>query len=195
MQRTQFTGSIHSLMLTDSFRETQQFRQPWLWVLLLSISLLEIGIFGYGMVQQLVLHQPWGNKPMSDTALAINGSLVILLSVFLLYFFYAMKLMVEVRDDGLHCSFVPFIRRKIRFEDLRRCEVRTYNPLAEYGGWGIRYGRNGKAYNVSGNRGVQLELSSGERLLLGSQRPEELAAAIRARLQSAWLESAPLESA
>jgi hypothetical protein len=40
------------------------------------------------------------------------------------------------------------------------------------------------AYNVSGNRGVQLEFSNGKRLLIGSQRPEDLAAAIsRAKQQ------------
>ena len=31
---------------------------------------------------------------------------------------------------------------------------------------------------MSGNRGVQLRLANGEELLIGSQRPEELAAAI-----------------
>jgi hypothetical protein len=32
---------------------------------------------------------------------------------------------------------------------------------------------------VSGNRGLQLELISGERLLIGSQRPEEFLRAIQ----------------
>ncbi|NVL91956.1 MAG: hypothetical protein HWN71_02845 [Desulfobacterales bacterium] len=54
----------------------------------------------------------------------------------------------------------------------------TYNPLKDYGGWGIRYGRGGRAYNVSGNRGVYLELSNGKSLLIGSLQPEELARAI-----------------
>ncbi|NLK25486.1 MAG: hypothetical protein GX307_02790 [Euryarchaeota archaeon] len=36
----------------------------------------------------------------------------------------------------------------------------------------------GKAYNVSGNRGVLLKLKDGNSLLIGSQRAEELDAAI-----------------
>jgi hypothetical protein len=36
----------------------------------------------------------------------------------------------------------------------------------------------GMAYTVSGNRGVQIELTSGRKILIGSRRPEELAAAI-----------------
>jgi hypothetical protein len=61
-----------------------------------------------------------------------------------------------------------------------RWEARTYRPILEYGGWGIRYSPFGQgcAYNVSGNRGVQLELADGQRILIGSQRAEELARAI-----------------
>ena len=48
----------------------------------------------------------------------------------------------------------------------------------DYSGLGIRHGRKGKAYNVSGNRGVQLGLSNGKQLMIGTQRPEELAEAL-----------------
>ena len=53
-------------------------------------------------------------------------------------------------------------------------------PILEYGGWGIRYSPFGKgwAYNVRGNQGVQLELANGQRILVGSQRADELARAI-----------------
>ena len=51
----------------------------------------------------------------------------------------------------------------------------------DYGGWGIRRGRRGWAYNVSGNRGVLLQLENEKTLLIGSQRPDELAAAIEAQ--------------
>jgi hypothetical protein len=88
---------------------------------------------------------------------------------------------VEVRDAALFVRFFPFIRsRLVPYSEIRVCASRTYRPIAEYGGWGVRFGRHGKAYNVSGNRGVQLELASGEKLLLGSQRAESLCAAIEA---------------
>jgi hypothetical protein len=120
---------------------------------------------------------------MSDTALAIVGPLLILMGIGLPLLFYKMKLLTEVKEDGVYINFVPLSRQVMRFEDIVTCEVRTYRPLREYGGWGVRYGRAGKAYNVSGNRGVQLKLSSGKGLLIGSQRPEELAQAIQAGLK------------
>ena len=164
------------------FHEIQQFRQRWLWTFLLFTSLLIVILFGYGMIKQLAFGHVWGNRPMSNTTLAIVGMVVIIFVVGLMYLFYTMKLITEVRDDDLLVQFFPLSRQVISLESVSYCEVRTYNPIKEYGGWGIRYGKSGKAYNVSGNRGVQLEFYSGKPLLIGSQKPEALERAIKMRL-------------
>lgn len=96
--------------------------------------------------------------------------------------FLLLKLQTEVRTDGLYVRFFPFHIHFKRFaaEDLSEYYTRQYKPIREYGGWGIRYSlRNGRAYNVSGNKGVQLVFSTGKKLLIGSQNPEQLEAAIR----------------
>ncbi len=155
------------------YRETQHFRQVWLWLLTLGIS----GVTFYAMVQQLILGTPFGDNPASDTVLII---IVIVFGFMFPVFFYIVNLTTEVHGDGLYYRFFPFhlTFRKISGEDIRSCEARTYSPLREYGGCGIRWGAKGRAYNVGGNRGVQLELSNGSRILIGSQRSEELAEAI-----------------
>jgi len=89
------------------------------------------------------------------------------------------RLRTEVRPDGLYVRFVPFTRQhRFSWDEIVSAEARRYRPLLEYGGWGVRWSRSGKAYNVSGNRGVQLELAGGKKLLIGSQRPQALAMAI-----------------
>jgi hypothetical protein len=172
------------------YREEQRFRQKWLWAILLATVLIEFGVavlFAHGMVQQLVRGQPWGNAPMSDARLATFGSIMILqgvvVGVGLPWLFHAMKLITEVTPDGLCVHFFPFYRRRIPFERIRHCEARTYRPVAEYGGWGIRWGFKGTAYNVSGNRGVQLDLVGSRPLLIGSQRADDLARAIQAGIE------------
>ena len=159
------------------YREVQRFRQLWLWILLLSISLTTI----WGMVQQLFLGKPFGNNPAPDTVLIV---IVIIFGFGFPYAFYKMNLTTEVRSDGIYYRFFPLhiSFRKIGLEDINGFDVQTYRAIRDYGGWGIRYGRKGKAYNVSGNRGVQLQLSNGERILIGSQRPEEMAEALNAAL-------------
>ena len=164
------------------FHEEQQFRQNWLW-LLVFLCFLEIIIFGYLMVKQLILGQPVGNQPMPNTELIISGPLMILIGLGIPYLFYILKLISEVHDDGILIRFYPFLRRKILFSEIKHYEARTYRPIIEYGGWGIRWSWKGTAYNVSGTRGVQLELTSGKRILIGSQKPEEFVRAIQRVMQ------------
>lgn len=159
----------------SGFYEEQQFRQPWVWMLLLVITVWLAGMFIHGIYTQLYLGQPWGDRPMSNNALVISATVSFLITAGLALLFYKLKLITKVDADGIHVRFVPLTSRTIPFENITSCKVRTYRPIREYGGWGIRFSRKGRAYNVSGNRGVQLEFSKGMPLLIGSQKPEELA--------------------
>jgi hypothetical protein len=92
---------------------------------------------------------------------------------------FATKLTTIVDAAGVHVRFIPFVRKTFALDDIVAWQAKTYDPI-EYGGWGVRGfpGRYGWAYNVSGNRGVELEFKNGNRLMLGSQRADELARAI-----------------
>lgn len=156
------------------YREVQRFRQVWIWVIIVVLT----GSVWYATVEQLLLQRPFGDRPMPDILLVVYW-FVFGMGLPALFFFG--QLVTEVRDDGIYLRFSPFHRtfRRIAFTEVKQCEVRTYRPIREYGGWGIRYGRPGKAYNVSGDCGVQIELLNGKRLLIGSQRAEELWRAIQ----------------
>ncbi len=159
------------------FREIQYFRQWWLWLVLLPgpVSLW------IGAYRQLLLGRPFGNNPASDKMLFV---LWLLVGVGVPVFFMVARLVTEVREDGIYLRFIPFHWSGLRFpwNTIRHCDARIYRPIRDYGGWGIRFGLSGKAYNVSGNRGLQLELQNGKRILIGSQRTEEFGAAVAAHL-------------
>ncbi|MDG3005071.1 hypothetical protein [Paludisphaera mucosa] len=73
-------------------------------------------------------------------------------------------------------GWVPIYRRTINLADVKSCEVVRYRPIADYGGWGVRRLADGdRALTARGDRGVRLVLADGSRLLIGSQRPEDLA--------------------
>ncbi|HEX2162330.1 MAG TPA: hypothetical protein VHM02_00120 [Thermoanaerobaculia bacterium] len=148
------------------FHERQRFTQPWLWAVLAAISLVVVAV---GAVLLLVRGATSGG--LAVIAYGLLAPAVLALFV----------LDTEVRPDGLHLRFVPLVRhRHLRPEEIVEATARSYRPIVEYGGWGVRWGKGGKCYTVSGDRGVQLALAGGERLLVGSQRAEELAAAIAA---------------
>ena len=152
------------------FTETQKFTQWWLWLILLGIN----AMFGYGMYKQLYLREIFGDNPMSNSGLIVVSLLMFLFS----FFFYIMRLETFVKNDGIFVRFFPIqiTFKKYNWETLTKCYVRKYSPISEYGGWGFRYGifGSGKALNVSGNLGLQLEISNKSKLLIGTNKPEEL---------------------
>lgn len=151
------------------FSERQYFRQAWLWAIFIPIVVL----FGVGIYQQLVLGEPFGDHPMSNTGLIVVSSAILVLFLVL----YFSHLDTEVRNDGIYFRFSPFHlkMKSIAWERISKAYVRRYNPLQEYGGWGIRGISGGsRALNVDGNIGLQIEYDMGRKLLIGTQKQEEM---------------------
>lgn len=69
--------------------------------------------------------------------------------------------------------------KKIALDEVQKFYIRSYSPLKEFGGYGIRTNKGGTAYNVSGKKGLQLELKGGKKFLIGTQKPELLLMAIQ----------------
>lgn len=160
------------------YSEVQRFRQGWVGVLITIVAVLVWAT----AVEQFLLDSPLGQKVMPDIMLVIFW---LLFGVGFPAIFVFGGLHTRVHGDGIYVRFTPFhfSPRKFAFSDITRCEVRTYKAIREYGGWGIKCGKSGRSYTVSGNMGVQLEFSSGKPLLIGSQRAEELCGHIQAKLR------------
>ncbi|WP_299825342.1 DUF6141 family protein [uncultured Pontibacter sp.] len=156
------------------YREQQRFKQFWLWVVILGTT----AIFWAGFIYQVLLGGAFGNRPVADVQLAI---LFALIGVGMPWFFYKMKLTTEVRQGELQVRFWPFHARPVTIplHLVRDYEKITYNAIRDYGGWGIRWGTKGKAYNVSGGEGVQLHFYDRDPLLIGSQNAIALYNAIK----------------
>jgi len=157
------------------FTESQRFKQWWLWLILLGTN----GLFLFGIFKQVVGGQQFGDKPMSNTGLLIVSGLILLLTISFIFF----RLDTQLKKDGIYIRFFPFhlSYRYYPWERISKSFVRQYSPITEYGGWGIRIGffGKGKAFNVSGNKGLQLEFSDNKKLLIGTNKPDELTETLR----------------
>ena len=152
------------------FREVQQFRQPWLWALMAVTGLAVV--LGMGAVLLA-----W-SRGEGTVWLVLGIGLIAVLEGALFWFLWYGALITEVGDDALSVRFRPFKGRQINYGSIQSAVAREYSPIREFGGWGYRIGPHSNAYNVSGNRGVQLTFTDGKPLLIGSQESEALAAAI-----------------
>jgi len=156
------------------FRETQKFRQWWLWLGLISLD----GVFLFGLCRQLMYGEQFGDRPMNNTLLIISVVIVFLIT----YLFLSMRLETVIKRNGIYVRYFPFhlTLKYYPWNMIKRSYVREYSALLEYGGWGLRVGISGKgmAYNVSGNKGLQLEFMDNSQLMIGTKKSEELVATL-----------------
>ena len=138
------------------FEEDQKFRQWWLWAIMLTTLIFTTIITKFNIFS-------------------------VTLFFLVLALLYISKLRVKVSNKVIYYQFFPFHLKahQIRLKEIESFKSITYSPITDYGGWGIRYSFRGTAYNVSGNKGVHIELKSGKKILFGSQRSQEFEDAIR----------------
>lgn len=159
------------------FKEEQQFRQWWNLLIVITASVSGIVFSIYALYQQIIVGKQIGNEPAPNAVLAI---LIVFLLIFL-WFYLRLKLEVWIDNQGVHYRFFPLIFREriISVHEIKKYEIRKYSAIRDYGGWGIKKSfRWGRAYNVSGNVGLQLYLTNGKKVLFGTQRPQAIMHAI-----------------
>lgn len=146
------------------FKEEQRFTQTWLIVIIVISLIVPLAI----ILKEI--------DKLSTSEIIISIGTIILASGLIFLF----KLSTRIDEKGIHYKFFPFhIKFKtVVWNDIENAYIRTYDAISEYGGWGIRggalwYKAKGKAINISGNIGIQLELKDGKKLLIGTNKKEQ----------------------
>ena len=126
-------------------------------------------------VRQLVFQRPWSHPPLSNGSLIFLAVLLVAVYIRLI----TVRLVTDLRGAELCVGLRGLWKiRRVPLSTVHVAKPVQYDPVSDYGGYGVRSGRRGTGYIAYGNRGVEMELIDGRHLLVGSQRPEELAARI-----------------
>lgn len=148
------------------FEEEQRFTQSWLIILMALSVLIPLGL--------IIKEYTEENSAMTSTEF-ISTLLLMFAAIAPIFFF---RLRTRIDEKGIHYRFFPLHRKlkTIVWPEIASISVRKYDALTEFGGWGFKGGfrrKKGKAINVSGNIGIQLELTSQKKLLIGTQKEYE----------------------
>lgn len=146
------------------FEERQKFRQTWLWALVLLPTVV---------IVPLALLAP---KPPGPAGVIVTIAVPLALAV-AIGIFASATMTTLVTPGELRLRYVPFfVDKRIAIADIARFTPLHYSFWST--GYGIHYSKYGWVYNVDGSEGVQVELRSGKRFLMGTQRLVELTAAL-----------------
>lgn len=133
--------------------EVQKFDQKWLWFVL-TLSVIAAILCSIFLDKSYII------------------GVIILIPVILLLLM--MRLITNINDQGMTIRYFPIYisEKKIKWDEIENIYVRTYKPVFEFGGWGIRISfRNGLAFTTKGKYGIQIIFNNGKKLLIGTQKP------------------------
>jgi hypothetical protein len=95
------------------------------------------------------------------------------------------KLTTRITDTAIYVRLSPpplhlMHPNRFAWTSVKRAYIREYREFKEYGGFGIRYAEPsvGDAISMHGSTGLQLELTDGKKVLISTQKPEALKAAL-----------------
>ena len=144
-------------------KEEQKCTQWWLWLILIGIGVLPI----FGIYKQLILKEKFGDKPMSDVGLIV----FCIFTFCLIVIFWFMQLKTKIDQNEIRINFFPFFKKRIMWKDIKSAKIVTYGFV----GYGIRFGSEyGTVYNTRGNKGLAIELKSGKKIMIGTQKETEM---------------------
>lgn len=151
------------------FKEEQRFTQWWLWLLLIGIGVIPL----FGIYNQLILGEDFGDNPMSDMGLVLFSIFIYLM----ILLFLSIKLKTVISTNEIYFRFNPFLTKKVKRDEISSLQIVNYGFV---GGWGIRHSSKfGSVYNIGGNKGLAVKLKSGKKFLIGTQNSIELEAVIK----------------
>ncbi|MEN5195064.1 hypothetical protein [Sphingobacterium faecium] len=144
------------------FQEKQTF---WTWWMIVLMIFLLLSTVNYDVVN--IFKGDFSKMNFNPAFWIVVGIII---------FFSFINLKTTINEEGIAIQFFPFLLKTklILWSQLDDLYVKDYNPIADYGGWGYRNGSQGKAYNTKGSVGLQLIFKDGSRLLIGTQKKDEL---------------------
>lgn len=147
------------------FIEQQRFPFRWFWTLVSITSMLLITDF-------YVTHQIQTSIPRSTYLIV----LVALLGCSLTFSLIHMNTYIDGYGIKLKLTRFNVKGWEWTWGEIKDAYIRECNPIKEFRGWGIKKThKNNRAFNVKGKMGIQLELTNGQLIFIGTQKSDELA--------------------
>jgi hypothetical protein len=131
----------------------------------------------FGLALALVVVASLSRETLAAVPWLVAALFAILVATFALFF----RLTVQVDRETVAAVFgIGLVRKTVPIADIRRVDlVRT----RIWWGFGIHWTPSGWLYNVGGRWAVRLQLASDRPVMIGTDEPDALKAAIEAALE------------
>lgn len=142
------------------FYEQQKFDQKWMNTIIYSILILSVVLFIVIFFEKAY----------------IIATIVLLLGVMFFGLLKCIRLVVKIDQATVKYKFFPvhIAFKTIVIDHTLRLEVVAYDPISEFGGWGIRINKHAKCYSTSGYFALKITMTGRKDTYIGTNEPDEL---------------------
>ena len=152
-------------MSSASIIDKQKFSSKWFYFIY--VPALIILLLGFGTA---LFSEPQNN-------LVPKAFIPVFLLMAIVFFILTKAtLSVEINSSTIKYKFFPFQfkERVIEFKDVNHISVEAINPLKDFYGYGIKFGKEGKACIANGNSAMKIIFKNGEMLYIGISKTAEI---------------------
>jgi hypothetical protein len=141
-----------------------------------------LGLFLWGLYQQIVMGEAFGNTPTND-----NTLIGLAIGVFIICggMFWVMSIMqaeIRLADNKLAYRFRPFVNKEKVFDLSEIAQWAVIKRSFISTGIGLRYDprKKSKIYSIGSEHFLAIEFKSGKRIMISTRKPDELKRSIKA---------------
>jgi len=104
------------------------------------------------------------------------GALIGVIALFIGLYFLIFRTKTKTRIDsaGIHYKYWPLIPnwRTITWREIKTIEVKKYDALSDFGGWGYKFGRKKTGIILGGDQAIFIEKITGKTFAISTLRTE-----------------------
>ena len=154
-------------MANRIFKESQTYLGTWI---MYAMIMTEVPI----IILLIVLYVTSDEKQEMATSLGVVVGSLTLVSALI----FNLKLETRIDEKSISFRYIPFIWKWRRYpkETIKSCTVISYNPITDFGGWGLKGNKTTKGYSVVGDEGVLLDVGKEKKIMIGTMKAKELKA-------------------
>lgn len=123
------------------------------------------------LIMVIVAVTAWAEVPWLSILMAVTG-------LFLVTIYGGFMTMVTRKTITVRMGILGIQLLKLKTPDIASAELHNFQPLKDFGGYGIRFNKEMTAYYLTGNRGVKITTRAGKKYLIGTDHPERMATVI-----------------
>ncbi len=123
------------------------------------------------LLMVIVAATAWSEVPWLSILIALIGIALTLI-------YGGFRTLITRETITLRMGLLGIRLLRLKTSDITSADLHNFSPLKDFGGYGIRFNKEMKAYFLKGDCGVKITTRAGKKYLVGSDHPERLATVI-----------------